>query len=114
MPFSDIQRQLVRKIVGGFCEQKVPDHQKNQVRVFYDIKGYTVTLIQSKPSFPGSHLWTDYSIAKLKYDPRTFKWQLYAKKSPDEWEGYPGLELTQNLQSLIDEIASDPLNVFWG
>lgn len=114
MPFNDKERQLIKKIVGGFCEQKVPDHQKNQVRVFYDIKGYTATIIQSRPSFPGSHLWTDYPIAKLKYDPRTMGWQLYRRNLPGDWQRYPGLKPTQHLQSLIDEIARDPIRVFWG
>jgi hypothetical protein len=114
MPFNDIERQLIRKIIGGFCEQRVHDHQKNQVRVFYNIKGYTVDIIQSKPSFPGSHLWTDYPIAKLKYDPRTLGRQLYKRILPGEWQSYSDRKPTHQLQSLIDEIAIDSFSVFWG
>ena len=113
MPFNDIERQRIKDIVGGYCEQKVPVHLKTQVRVFYNIKGYTVTITQSKPSFPGSHLWTDIPIAKLKYDPRTFGWQLYRRNITGEWQTYYDLKPTHHLQSLIDEIADDPFCVFW-
>jgi hypothetical protein len=113
MPFDNTQRQLIREIVGWYCEQKVLDDLKDQVRVFYSIKGYTVTIVQSKPSFPGSHLWTDCQIARLKYDPRTFNWELYRRNLTGEWQRYPDFKPTRHLQSLIDEIADDRFCVFW-
>ena len=113
MPFKEPETQLIKKIVGGFCEQRVSDHQKDKVRVFYDIKGYTVTIFQGRLSFPGSHLWTDSPIARLKYDPRTFSWELYRRNLTGEWQRYTDLKPTRLLQSIIDEIANDPLGVFW-
>ena len=113
MPFDNTQRQLIKEIIGCYCEQKVPDDLKDQVRVLYSIKGYTVTIIQSKPSFPGSHLWADCPIARLKYDPRTSSWELYRRNLTGEWQRYTDLKPTRHLQSLIDEIASDPFGVFW-
>jgi hypothetical protein len=114
MPFNDNERQLIKKIVGGYCEQIVPAHLKNQVRVFYNIKGYSVTIFQSEPSFPGSHLWPDDPIAKLKYDPRTSEWQLFKRNLSGEWQRYPEFKSTKHLQSVIDEIANDSYHVLWG
>ena len=114
MPFDNTQGRLIKEIVGWYCEQKVPDNLKDQVRVFYSIKGYTVTIVQSKPSFPGSRLWTEYPIARVKYDPRTLEWELYRRDLTGEWQRYADLKPTPHLQSLIDEIADDPVCVFWG
>ena len=39
MPFNDIELQRINKIVGGFCEEKIPDHLRSQIKVCYEIRG---------------------------------------------------------------------------
>jgi len=114
MPFNDIEKQRIKKIVGGFCRERIPDHQRSQVKLFYEANGFDVKIIESRPSFNGSHLWTETPIARLRYDPNTLEWQLYWMRASGRWHKYPGFEPTHNLRSLIDTIAEDPFRVFWG
>ena len=40
MGFNDIELQRIKKIVGGFCEEKIPDNLRSQIKVFYEVRGY--------------------------------------------------------------------------
>ena len=114
MPFNDIEKQRIKKIIGGFCQEKIPDHQRCQIKLFYEIRGYEVRIIESRPHFLNSHLWTDTPIARLHYDPDTLAWRLYWMRANGKWHKYPDFELTNNLKSLIGVIAEDRYRVFWG
>ena len=114
MPFNDIEKKRITKIVGGFCEERIPDHQRSQVKVFFEIKGYDVRIIESRPSIAYSHLWIDTPIAKLQYNPDTLGWQLYWIRASGKWQKYPGLNPTNNLKAVINTVTEDPYRVFWG
>ena len=112
--FNDIELQRIKKLVGGFCKERIPDHQRCQIKVIYEIHGYDVRIIECRPCSIGSHLWTETPIARLQYDPDSFGWQLYWMRASGKWQKYPDLEPTNNLRSLIDTVAKDPFRVFWG
>jgi len=114
MPFNEIEKQRIKRIVGGFCQERIPDHQRCQVKVFYEVKGFDVRIIESRLCFMGSHLWAETPIARLQYDPDTLGWELYWRKASSRWKKYPGHEPTNNLRSLMDTIAEDRFQVFWG
>ena len=114
MPFSDIEFHRIKKIVGSFCQERIPDNQRLQVKLFYEIHGYDVKIIESRPSFPNSHLWTEKTIARFQYNPGTLEWQLYWMNASGKWQKYPDHEPTKSLKSVMDKAAEDPYQVFWG
>jgi hypothetical protein len=114
MSFNDIERQRIKKLVGGFCKERIPDHQRCQIKVFYEVHGYDVEIIESRPCSIGSQLWAENPIAKFQYDPDTLGWQLYSMRATGKWEKYAEFKPTNNLQLLIEEIEKDPYRVFWG
>jgi hypothetical protein len=114
MTFNDIELQRIKKIVGGFCEERIPDHLRSRIRVFYEVRGYDVNIIESRPDFMKNYEWTETPIARLKYEPATFGWQLYSMGLPGKWEKYPELKPTNRLKALIEEIEKDPYCVFCG
>ena len=69
MSFNDIELQRIKKVVGGFCEEKIPDHLRSQIKVFYVVRGYDVKIIETRPDFMRNYEWTESPIARLKYDP---------------------------------------------
>ena len=114
MSFNDIELQRIKKIVGRFCEQKIPDHLRSQIKVYYEVRGYDVKIIETRPHYIKSNEWTETPIARLKYDPDTFGWELYWMGASGKWERYSEIIPTNHLQSLIEEIETDPHRVFWG
>ena len=114
MSFNYIEKQRIKKLVGGFCRERIPDHQRCQINVFYEIYEYDVKIIESRPCSISSQLWVENPIAKLQYNPDTLEWQLYSMKATGKWEKYPELKSTCHLKALIEEIEKDPYCVFWG
>ena len=66
MGFSEIEKQRVKKIVGEYCDRKIPEHLRNQIKLFYKIRGYDVKIIESRPHFIHKNEWTEHPIARLK------------------------------------------------
>jgi hypothetical protein len=114
MGFNDIELQRIKKIVGGFCDEKIPDHLRNQIKVFYEVRGYDVKITESRPDFMRNYEWTESPIARMKYDSDTLEWQVYWMRASGKWEKYTEFKPTNNLQLLIEEIEKDPYRVFWG
>jgi hypothetical protein len=114
VPFNDIELQRIKKLVGGFCEQRIPDHLRSQIKVFYEIRGYDVRITETRPHYMKSNEWTESPIARLKYDPDILEWQLYWMRASGKWQKYAEFKPTNNLQSVIEEIEKDPYCVFWG
>jgi hypothetical protein len=114
MPFNDIELLRIKRLVGGFCDKRIPDHLRNQIKVLYEVRGYEVKIIETRPHFMRKHEWTEHPITRMKYDPDTLRWQLYWRRASGNWMKYPDFEPTNRLQSLIDEIKEDRFGVFWG
>jgi hypothetical protein len=114
MGFRELERQRIKKVVGGYCDQKIPQHLQNKIKLFYKIRGYDVKIIESRPHYIYKSEWTEHPIARMKYDAESMNWKLFWGRASGRWEKYPNLEPTKNLQRLIDEIEKDILYVFWG
>jgi hypothetical protein len=114
MPFNELEKARIERIVGGFCEGRIPNHLRSQIKIFYKVRGYEVKIIESRPTMTGSPLWAETPIARLQYDHRTLEWELYWMRASGKWQRYTDLHPTNNLKSLIDAIAKDQYSVFWG
>jgi len=110
MAFNDIELRRIEKVVGGFCQERIPDHLRSQIELLYEVRGYEIKIIETRPHFMRKQEWTEHPIARMKYDPETLKWQLFWRRASGKWMKYPDLEPSRHLESLIVEIKT----VFWG
>ncbi len=51
MGFSELEKQRIKKIVGEYCDGRIPEHARNQIKLFYIIQRYDVKIIESRPHF---------------------------------------------------------------
>ena len=114
MGFSELEKQRIKKIVGEYCDRKIPEHVRNQIKLFYKISGSDVKIIESRPHFIHKSEWIESPIARLKYDADKRKWSLFWQRANGRWEKYPDFKPTNDLSKIIDEIDKDQWNVFWG
>src|SRR6266702_4596964 len=73
LPEPDIAR------VRRWCEQRVPVHARDQVRVECDVGPRHVTIVECRPPWRegiGAE-WTRFPIARLRYAHATRTWTLY-------------------------------------
>jgi hypothetical protein len=77
MGFSELEKQRIKKIVGGFCENRIPDYLRDQINLFHKIRGNDVSIIESRPHFIKKDERTESSIERMSFDSESMKWQLF-------------------------------------
>ncbi len=113
MGLSKFEKQRVEKLLGEYCQNRIPPHVRDQVKLFYTLRGNNVKIFEARPQRQNPEQWKEMPIARLKYDPDSLTWDLYWSRSNGKWEKYPE-KPTNNLKKVIEEIDTDPHHVFWG
>jgi len=114
MALNNLEKKRVEKLLGEFCQNRVPPHARDQVKLFHTLRGNDVKIIESRPHWQNQEQWTEMPIARLKYDQESLTWQLFWPRANGKWEEYPDFKPTNNLKKIIEEIDTDPHHVFWG
>ena len=110
LPELDIAR------VRRWCEQRVPVHARDQVRVECDVGPRHVTIVECRPPWRvgiGSE-WTRFPIARLRYTHATRTWTLYWRDRNLHFHRYDQIEPSPHIDDLLREIGRDPTAIFWG
>lgn len=111
---NELDKKRVSKIVEDFCENSIPPHARDQIKLLYKIRGNDVNIIESRPYWQDNTIWTEMPIAKIRYLPEEMSWQLLWVRANGKWQKYPNLQPCKDLSRIIQEIDEDPLHVFWG
>ena len=51
MALPETEKFRADKLLAAFCERRVPLHVRDQIRLLYNIEGYKVILIESRPVY---------------------------------------------------------------
>ena len=111
---TDLEKRRIEKHVGTFCENRVPPHARNQVKLFFIIENNNVIITESRPYFKNPEQWSEMPIAKLSYDNDSLKWSLFCSGAKSGWNIYPEFIPTKDLMRIINELEEDPNHLFWG
>jgi len=99
-----------------YCEKRVPDRVRHQVRLEFEIRGLNVTLVERRvPWRPRSsdEPWTRLAVARFRYDPDSACWALDWRDRNERWHPYDR-KPTAALGELLAEVDADPTAIFWG
>jgi hypothetical protein len=77
MALSEFEKKRIEKIFTDYCENKVPPHVRDKLRVEFQIRGDEVKLFECRPRWRGEGDWISSKIARFKKDPKTETWLLY-------------------------------------
>lgn len=110
LPELDIAR------VRRWCEQRVPEHARDQVRVECDIGPRHLTIVECRPPWREGigPEWTRFPIARLRYTQATRTWTLYWRDRNLRFHLYDQIEPSPDIGDLLLEIDRDPTAIFWG
>jgi DUF3024 family protein len=108
LPETDLEK------LRRFCEDRVPEHVRDKVRLEIITRGKHVQLNERRPPWTGRPgEWTTSKIAQLRYDGHDL-WTLYFADRYDGWTLYFDLDPHQPVDVIINELTEDPTCVFWG
>jgi len=114
MPLPPLVRQLVEAKLDKYCEQKIPPHARDKIKLIYKFRGNTVTLVETRPYFKDDSIWTERGFAQLRYDPDDNTWALYWADRNRRWHLYDFVEPTRELDTILAALDNDKTGIFWG
>lgn len=110
----ELLRKNVERTVGLYCEQRIPPHARDQIRMEYEIRGNSVTIVERRPPWSPElpPEWSRSQIAQLRYEDGN--WALYWSDRSGRWHFYDLFEPTPDLSAALAEIDLDQTRIFWG
>ena len=114
MAFSMVEKKAIESLLAAYCEGRVPPAVRDRVRMSFRIKGESVTLLESRPSFVKRTEWIEMAIAQFRRDQNTGDWRLYCADRNSKWHLYEPVRPKKTLRPLLAEVDRDPTGIFWG
>jgi hypothetical protein len=113
----DLVRRQVERALGEYCEKRVPAFARDQVRLEYEIRGNSATIVERRipwqPVWP-EEPWTRFPIAQFRFDSVRRNWTLYWRDRNLRWHLYDLVRPSPAMTDLLAEVERDPTAIFWG
>jgi hypothetical protein len=110
-------REAALGAVELFCEARVPEQYRQELRLECSCRGNSITIFERRPpwnpALAGTE-WTSMKVAQLRYDPLSESWTLYCRDSSERWWSYDGIGPSARVDPLLVELDADPTGIFWG
>ena len=103
-------------LVEAFCETRVREHARDEVRLECSRRGNSITISERRPPWRvdlGPE-WSEFKVAQLRYEPTERTWCLYCRDRNERWFLYDGIEPAPSVVPLLAEVDEDPTGIFWG
>src|SRR5262249_6711018 len=114
MALPALTRQLIETKLKKYCEKRVPEEARSEIRLSFKIRGNSVTLTEDRPLFYGSIRMGGVPIAKFRFDPTTSKWTLYCADRNGRWHEYMESDPEEKIEKLLRHVDEDVTGIFWG
>jgi len=110
LPDLDVAR------VRRWCDQRVPAHARDQVRVECDVAPRHLTILECRPPWREDFEpdWTRFPIARLRYAKTSKIWSLLWRDRNLQFHEYDRVAPSARVEDLLSEIDRDPTAIFWG
>lgn len=112
MALPELTQKQVQKTLSAYCENRIPVHVRDKVRLNFKFSGNSVTLFEERPAFQKPEIWVQTMIAQFRFEIQTNKWALYCADRNSKWHLYD--VKPSNLNDLLKEVDKDPTGIFWG
>ena len=114
MAFTEIELARVKKIVGGFCEKRVPVEIRDELRLEYSIDRHDVELYEVRPHWedPAEEMQTP--VAKFRFVRSTREWRLFWMRQDLKWHAYEPCASSRRLEELVEVVGRDEIGSFFG
>lgn len=110
---SDV-REEVDRVVGEYCEMRIPSHVRDKIRVVYEVRGEQRDDPRDAAALARRHGLRNGPRRRSQLRHEDKKWLLYWSDRHGRWFLYDQLGPTENLFMVLEETDRDPTGIFWG
>jgi hypothetical protein len=114
MAFSELEIKRIEKIVGTFCDNRVPERFRDKVKVGFRIEAQNIFLFETRPRWNKPSEWLVLDFAKITYVKSRRIWKLYWKRASGKWDQYKPHSEANDIGKLIRTIDEDSYGCFFG
>jgi len=114
MAFSEFESKRIDKLVGTFCNTRVPEHARKALQYVYRVDGQDVIIAESRPRWDNPDEWLTLDFAKLKYVKSRKIWKLYWMRANGKWNLYEPCSEAAQVETLVAAINEDRHGCFFG
>ena len=114
MAFTELELKRIDKLIGAFCQNRVSERARTQLRYSYRVKGQDVILAEERPRWDKPEEWLTLDFAKAKYVKSRKLWKLYWMRASGKWEPYKPSGEHDWLEGVIEAIENDQYGCFFG
>ena len=102
--------------IRRYCEQRVPPHARDQVRIEAEVSDRSVAVVEWRAPWREDFgpEWTRRGIARFRYTAKHKVWTLYWSDRNQRWHKYDLIAPSADVLALLDELDRDPTCIFWG
>jgi hypothetical protein len=112
MSLSKFTRRLVEVALVAYCHNKVLKHARQKVKIYFKIRGNTVTIYESRPYHLDPSVWKERPVARFLLDAESKKWSLYWVDKKSKWHPCEA-EPSSNFDDLLKAVDRDQAGIFW-
>lgn len=112
MPLPPLIRRLLDTKIGAWCDDRVPEHIRDQLRYEHGIRGSAATIFEVRPIWDGSPGETRGKVAQIRFDGEVFA--LYNSDRNGKWHFFEPFEPTKDLDAVLSRIGRDETGIFFG
>lgn len=114
MALPEFTKRLVESKLSSYCDQRVPLHVRDQVKLAFKIRGDSVTLFEQRRAFREKSKWVDIPVAQFRFSPGRSLWTLFCADRNSKWHEYFPIKPARDIDVLLAEVDKDPTGIFWG
>jgi frataxin-like iron-binding protein CyaY len=115
MPMPEQERTLAEAILQRYCDEKIPDNIRDQLRLTYTFEDNSFILLEERPPIDSnSDVWLADPVAKFVYKKAEKLWHLLWLGQDLQWHDFSPPERSSEFSRLLDKVDEDVTAIFWG
>jgi hypothetical protein len=108
------QREQVERLLGEFCENRVPPQHRGMIRYEFAIRGSSVTLTEFRPSSTAGGAWIDLAVAKFRFNAAISEWTVFWQRANGRWQLCAWRRPARRFATVLAEVVTDSYGTFFG
>ncbi len=114
MALSEFEIRRIEKLFHHFCERRVPEQFRDQIRVEFRIRNADVELFESRPLYNDPSTWVSTRIARFRKSVSNGNWILFWVDRNARWKRYEPCAPHRDIETLLHVVEDDVIGAFWG